>query len=529
MNKSSTCLIPCPGNGIFLFIRVKQQLTISQSRIITGDTSFMNFAGKTKINFFIVLHIISIIILFEGIFMLPTLGVSIYHHEKVLKMLFYSILTTFMVGGLLYLITWKFRHTEPAVRESLVIASFGWIFLALIGCFPYLFTGTIPHFANAYFESMSGFTTTGSSILVNIEALPKSILLWRSLTHWIGGMGIIVLVVAVMPSLKVNGLQLFSSEASVVVDEKIATKIRYVARNIWLIYLAFTIIETILLTLGGMPLFDSICHSFATVATGGFSTKNTSITDYSPYIQYVIMVFMLLSGINFSLHVLMLKGKTKNVFHNQELRLYLKIIFFIGFLITLLLYFNRHISFEKAFRDSFFQVISVITATGFATADYLKWPIQSIILIAFLMLVGACAGSTGGGVKVIRHVINLQYIKQSLKRILHPKAVLNIHYNNKILDSQQVRSVLTFILLYYGIVVLGTFIMVILGSDWATSFGSVLTTMGGIGPGFGKVGPASNFSMLSDASKYFLSFSMLIGRLEIFPVITLFTAWFWKT
>ena len=489
----------------------------------------MNSSRQRKINLVIIIHIISIIVLFEGIFMLPTLGVSLYYHEHIFYDLLKSILSTWLIGIVLYLLTWKYRFAEPGVHESLIIASMGWVFLALFGSFPYLFTSSIPHFVDAYFESMSGFTTTGSSILTDIEVLPKSILLWRSLTHWIGGMGIIVLVIAIMPFLKINGLQLFSSEASVVVDEKISTKIRYVARNIWLIYVSFTVVETFLLTIGGMPLFDSVCHSFATVATGGFSTKNTSIADYSPYIQYVIIVFMALSGINFSLHVLSLQGKIKTAFKNQELHLYLKIIVFVGLVLTFILFFNQPISFEKAFRDSFFQVVSVLTATGFATADYIIWPIQGIMLIAFLMMIGASAGSTGGGVKVIRHVINLQYVKQSVKRILHPNAIFNIRYNRQILTNSHVNSVMTFILIYYGIVVMGTFAMVGIGNDWATSFGSVLTTMGGIGPGFGKVGPASNFAMISDSSKYLLSFFMLVGRLEIFPILTLFTHWFWRT
>ncbi len=484
---------------------------------------------KKNINLAIILHIISIIVLFEGIFMLPTLGISLFYHEGLLKELAQATFFTLLAGGILYVTTWRSRQAEPGVRESLFIASLGWLVLAFFGCVPYLFTHSIPRFVDAYFESMSGFTTTGSSILTNIEALPHSILLWRSETHWIGGMGIIVLVIAIMPFLKTNGINLFSSEASVVVDEKVSTKVRYVARNIWLIYIGLTFIETILLLLGGMPLFDSICHSFATVATGGFSTQNASITNYSAYIQYIIMLFMLLSGINFSLHVLSLQGKVKTALKNQELHLYIKIILIIGFILTFLLFFNQHISFEKAFRDSFFQVISVITATGFATADYLIWPVQGIILIAFLMLIGACAGSTGGGVKVIRHVINFQYLKQTIKRMLHPNAVFNIRYNNHILSNSQVTSVMTFIIIYYGIVVSGTFLLTALGNDWATSFGSVLTTMGGVGPGFGKVGPASNFAEISDTSKYLLSLFMLIGRLEIFPVLTLFTKWFWRT
>lgn len=482
-----------------------------------------------KINIFIIIHLVSLIIGFEALFMLLPILVALIYGDQTTGDLVRAMLFTLSLAAILNVTTRKYRNAEPGVRESLVIASTGWVVLALIGSFPYLVTGTIPHFADAFFESMSGFSTTGSSILVDIEALPKSILFWRALTHWIGGMGIIVLVIAIMPFLKITGMQLFGSEASVVVDEKISTKVRYVARNAWLIYVGFTIAETILLTAGGMAFFDSVCHSFATVATGGFSTKNTSIADYSPYIQYVITIFMALAGINFALHVLMLRGNFRQALRNQELHLYLKVIFGVGMIIALLLFYNQNVTFEKAFRDSFFQVVSIITATGFATADYLIWPIQAIILIAFLMLIGACAGSTGGGVKVIRHVISLQYLRQSLKRMLHPHAVFNVKYNGKIISQSQINTVITFIIFYYGIVISFTFLMMLMNNDWPTSFGAILTTMGGIGPGFGKVGPVSNFSMLTDGSKYLCSLSMLIGRLEIFPVMALFTNWFWRT
>ena len=283
-----------------------------------------------------------------------------------------------------------------------------------------------------FFESFSGFTTTGSSILADIEALPKSILFWRSETHWIGGMGIIVLVVAIMPFLKIHGIYLFYSEASNVDNEKISTRIRKVARNLWLIYMGLTVAEIIFLSIGGMPLFDSVCHSFATVATGGFSTKNDSIAGYSPYIQYVITFFMLLSGINFTVHFLMLRRRFKSVFHNEELRAYLLVILFVGGIITLVLYFiHREYGLESAFRSAFFQVVSIITATGFATADYLQWPVQAILLIGMLMLIGASAGSTGGGVKVIRHVIALKKMKLTFSEILSPNKVKLLHYNGQ--------------------------------------------------------------------------------------------------
>ncbi|MGQ8337154.1 TrkH family potassium uptake protein [Sunxiuqinia sp. A32] len=489
----------------------------------------MNIINRSKINLPHTLHIISIIILFEGLFMIPMIAVSLFNHENELLPLLDAVLITLGSGAILYVVTRKDKYAEPNKRDSLFVVTFSWLFLAFFGCLPFLITHHIPSFTDAFFESMSGFTTTGSSILNDIEALPKSLLFWRSETHWIGGMGIIVLAIAIMPFLGINGMQLFSSEASVVVEEKISTKIRYVARNVWIIYIGLTFLETIFLKLGGMSLFDSVCHSFATVATGGFSTKNDSIAGFSPYIQYVIMVFMLLSGINFALHILTLNGKYKTAVKNPELKLYLKIILIIGAILTLILFLSKEISFEKAFRDSFFQVISVLTATGFATDDYLLWPNQGILLIVSLMLIGACAGSTGGGVKVIRHYINWQNIKKNLKQIVHPNAVIHVKYKNQLLSNQQVSTISNFIIIYYAIVVIGTISMTALGSDWATSFGSIVTTMGGIGPGFGLVGPASNFSMLPEASKILLSFTMLLGRLEIFTVLALFTSWFWKT
>ncbi|MFV0522501.1 MAG: TrkH family potassium uptake protein [Mangrovibacterium sp.] len=460
--------------------------------------------------------------------MLLALGVSFIYGEKVELHFLEAFLISVAIGGGGFFITKQQSHKEPSLRESIAIPVLGWISMALIGTLPYLVTGTIPHFADALFESMSGFTTTGSSILTDIEALPKSILFWRALTHWIGGMGIVVLVVAVMSYIKSSGLQLFSNEASVVVEEKIDSRIKTVARQVWLIYVGLTFVETILLLFGGMSLFDALCHSFATVATGGFSTKNTSITDFSPYIQYVIAIFMLLSGINFSLHILSVKGQVKKALKNQELRAYLGIIAVITILLTALLYHHFPIKLEKAFRDSFFQVVSIITATGFATADYLVWPIQGIFLIGVVMLIGASAGSTGGGVKVIRHVIGFKYLRNNIRRRIKPNAVYQVKYNDKLIDSKRVTSILNFILVYYGIVLFGTLIMIVFGNSLATSFGSVATTMGGMGPGFGLVGPASNFSMLTDPSKYFLCFTMLLGRLEIFPVLALFTGWFWR-
>ncbi len=483
---------------------------------------------RIKTDYFIILHFISIVMVFESLLIVFPIIVSLIYRESTSLQLFLSSIVILVPGLLLNVFTRKFRNTEPGRKESIIIVSIGWFILGFFGTFPYLFTGTIPGFTNAFFESISGFTTTGSSILADIEILPKSILFWRAETHWIGGMGIIVLVVAVMPFLHISGMYLYQSETSSAAEERIAVRIKNVARNLWMVYLGITVTEIILLTIGKMSLFDSICHSFATVATGGFSTKNASIAGFSPYIQYIVMLFMLLSGINFAVHVLMLKRDFRKALSNEELRLYLGIIIIIGLIITFILYLENNISFEKAFRDSFFQVISILTATGFATADYLSWPIQAIFLIAMLMLIGASAGSTGGGIKVIRHLISFKRIKQSLQNIIYPNSVISIRYNGNSVEQKHVSSIMAFIFLYFTILLLSTIVLLITGLDMPTSFGAAATCMAGIGPGFGEVGPVGNFLEIPGISKYFLTFLMVLGRLELYSILVIFTRSFWR-
>lgn len=466
---------------------------------------------------------------FESIFMLFAVLVSYYYHEAVASKMLMAFGVTALSGVVLNILTQRARHQEPNIRESFIIVSLGWVIMGLVGTVPYLATGSIPSFTNAFFESFSGFTTTGSSILADIEALPKSVLLWRAETHWIGGMGIIVLVIAIMPFLKIHGIYLFYSEASSLDNDRMSTRITKVARNLWFIYLGLTLIEIIMLLFGGMPLFDSVCHSFATVATGGFSTKNDSIAGYSPYIQYVIILFMLLSGTNFAVHFLLIRGRLKDAFRNEEFRLYLKIIFLVGVALSLILFYQHpEYNFEHSIRNAFFQVVSIITATGFATADYLQWPEQAIGLIVMLMLIGASAGSTGGGIKVIRHLIAYKRLKQTFIEILYPNRVTIIRYNNHSIKEEFLRQIMTYIFVYYMFLIAGTIIMMFWTRDLPTSFGAVATSMAGIGPGFGTVGPVSNFLHLPSGAKYFLTFLMLIGRLEIYAVLVIFSRTFWR-
>mgnify|MGYP001074401800 CR=1 FL=1 len=483
----------------------------------------------TKTNFALIIHYISLVLAIEGLFILSTAAIALIYREHALNGIVGAAGITFLTGMFLNLITRKWRYTEPGQRESLLIVFISWIFLGIMGATPYLFTRSIPHVADAVFESVSGFTTTGSSILKDIEIMPRSILFWRSLTHWIGGIGIIVMVLAIMPFMNIRGNMLFGSEASVVVEDSVTTKVRYVARNFGIIYAGLTLAEILSLILAGMPVFDSICHSFGTIATGGFGTKNNSIAGYSPAIHYIITIFMILSGMNFTLHFFALKGKFSKIWENEEMKYYLGTIVGVTLILTGILWLKMNYSPEWAFRSSLFQVASIITATGFATDDYLLWPSYANMFIAMLMLIGASAGSTGGGVKVIRHVIVVKKIKHHFRSLIHPSAFLSIHYGKKPLAPDQVSGIIGFVILYYLIVLFGTLVLMALGYDFGTSFGSIATTMDGCGPGFGTVGPVNNFAHLSDTAKYILSVSMITGRLEIYPVLILFTHWFWRT
>ncbi len=414
------------------------------------------------------------------------------------------------------------------LREAYLLVSVSWVLMGFVGTLPFLFTGTIPGITDALFESVSGFTTTGSSILTDVESLPKSVLYWRSLTHWIGGMGIIILVVAILPNLKIAGYQLFSIELSGFSSEKLKPKTHDIAKRLWFIYIALTIILVVILMAGGLDFYESICHSFGTIATGGFSTKNASIGHYSRFVQYAIMIFMLLSGVNFVLHYFIVKGNFKRLAIDTELKTYLAIVFIVGMAITFILFFTQGNSFEQSFRDSFFQVISIITATGFASADYMQWREAGWMLIFFLMFIGACAGSTGGGIKVIRHVVAYKYIERYFLALVHPNLVKNLHVNGQTITNDKATSIMNFILIYLFIVVLSSCILSVIGVDIQTSIGAVLATIGGIGPGVGLVGPAGNFAFLPGFAKVMLTFLMILGRLEIFAFLIIFSRSFWR-
>jgi trk system potassium uptake protein len=479
----------------------------------------------THINFKIVAQVLSRNLIIISISLILCSILAIYYKERMLPFVYSSIIAGIIGIVLFYFSKKKIDDLLISKKDAYLAVTLSWFIISVIGALPYYFSQAIPAFIDSYFESVSGFTTTGSSILADIESLPKSILFWRSLTHWIGGIGIIVLVIIVMPKLKIGGYQLFSLESSL--QEKITPKTRSVGYRLLIIYISLTVLEIIFLLLGKMNFFESVCHAFGTVATGGFSPKNTSIADYSPYIQYVIAIFMFLAGTNFIVHYYLIKGNFKKIAKNEEFFFYIFIVNFIAIIITLLLFFKTNRSFEEAFRESYFQLISIITCTGYATTDYLLWPQIAWLIIFFSMFIGGSTGSTAGGIKIVRHLILFKNIKRIFIQSTSPNAIIPIRLNKKVIEQDANNSILSFVLIYLAIFVIGTTLLAFLNVDLKTSASAIATSMAGIGPGIGTVGPASNFAHLSDIVKIILTFFMLLGRLEIFTILMLFSKNFW--
>ncbi len=455
--------------------------------------------------------------------------VSAVYSENDLGPLALSTGITIMSGFLLFILNNRIEK-KVEKREAYLIVTLGWVVLSFFGALPFYISGYIPSYSDAFFETMSGFTTTGASILNDIESLPHGLLFWRSTTQWIGGMGIIVLSIAIFPLIKIGGIQLFSAEVPGISTDKLHPRIKETAKKLWMLYVGFTLAETILLYLGGMTLFDAINHSFTTMATGGYSTRQASIAAWdSPFIHYVITVFMIIAGTNFSLSYFAITGQFKKVFKNSELKFYLLIILSSGLIIAAGLWLYMGLPPEKAFRDSIFQVVSIITTTGYATTNYLAWTPSGLwVIILLLMFVGGSSGSTGGGLKVVRIHILLRNSYTEFKRLIHPHAVLPVRYNKSALPQQLINNVLAFAILYIMVIAAGSVILSFTGLDFESSFGAVATSLGNIGPGIGSVGPASNFAHLTVSAKWLLSFFMLLGRLELFTVLIIFTKAFWR-
>jgi len=480
------------------------------------------------INVKVIIKVIGFLLVIEGFFLFAALPFSFYYGEHESMAILYSGLITIFTGAILGFSTRK--HPKNIGRkEGYVIVAITWIIISLFGTLPFLLSQTIPNFTDAFFETMSGFTTTGATILTDIEAMPKGILFWRSMTHWIGGMGIIVFTVAVLPILGIGGMQLYAAEMPGVTKDKLHPRITATAKRLWAIYLIFTVVEAALLLLGGMSLFDSLCHTFGTVATGGFSTHNQSIAAFSPYIQYVIIVFMILAGTNFTLHYFALHGKLRKVWRSEEFRYFIYLILAGTLIITLVLALNKDgMSFEEAFRSSFFQVTSIITTTGYITDNYMHWPGMIWFLIVLMMFIGGMAGSTGGGIKVVRQLLLLKNSLLELKRLIHPQAIIPVRMNGKVVSQDIIFKVMAFFLIYIIIFIIGSTVMALIGLDGPTALGATAATLGNIGPGIGNVGPEDNYAFIPFIGKWFLSFLMLLGRLELFTVLILFAPAFWK-
>ncbi len=480
------------------------------------------------LNWRTIFRVFGVILLTEGFFMLLTIGVSLFSPEKDALCFLLSGMITSAVG-LLFRYTGKKKEIELNSRDGYVIVTGGWILFSLFGTLPFILTGSIPSFTDAFFETISGFTTTGASILNNIEELSHGVLFWRSLTQWLGGMGIILLTLILLPFLGIGGMQLFSAEVPSPTPDKLHPHVKDTAKRLWLIYLVFTIAETLLLWAGDMNFFDSVCHSLTTMATGGYSTKQASIAYWdSPYIHYVITFFMFVAGTNFTLAYFLMHGKLKKIWNDEEFRWYLAFVGGFAIVITLGLFFSSGRGLEESFRSSLFQVVSIITTTGFATDDYLLWLPWMGVLIFILMFFGGSAGSTGGGPKIMRIVVMLKNSTQELKRMIHPNAVIPVRLNKFAVEERIVTNVLAFITFYGIIAVISMAVMSVLGNDFNTSVGAVAATLGNIGPGLGDVGPALNYAEIHWVGKWFLSFLMLVGRLELFTVLVLFSPMFWR-
>jgi len=476
------------------------------------------------------IKVVGILIFFVGLAMIFSLGVGIIYADKSVGPLLKSMNITLGAGLLLYLCSGgeKAEHITP--REGMAAVAIGWTAAGLFGALPFYLTGgEFRTFVDAFFESISGFTTTGSSVLSDIEAMPRGILFWRSLIQWLGGMGIIVLSLAILPFLGVGGMQLYKAEVPSPVPDKLRPRIRETAVVLWKVYAGISAGQVILLMIGGMDLYDSLCHTFTTMPTGGFSTRNISVASYdSIYLDMVIVIFMIIAGINFSLHYQILKGDTLAFWKDAECRFFLGTVLVFTLAVSFNIYGTVYQTAGDSLRFGLFQIVSIITTTGFATADYEKWPDMSRMILLLCMFIGGSAGSTGGGMKCLRIMLAFKYCYKELFSMIHPHAVTHIKIGRKTVPEDVIRSVLGFLSLYMMIYAFCAVLLAWMGVDLVTSFGAVAGTLGNIGPGFGTVGPAGNFAHIPEAAKWLLIWCMLLGRLEIYTVIILLVPEFWR-
>lgn len=478
-------------------------------------------------NFRLITKNLGIVMIVGAAAMLPSLLVSVIYGQGDMTAFLKTIVVMVLLGYSMYRIPVKNKNIYT--RDGFAIASMAWVLLSLFGALPYLLSGSIPSLVDAIFESVSGFTTTGSTILKDIESLPRGILFWRSFTNWIGGMGVLVMILAVLPAAGASTVQMMKAESPGPDPGKLVPKIGKTAKILYSIYIALTTIQVILLLIGGMPLYDTLIHSFSTAGTGGFSSKNLSIGAYNnAYYEMVIAVFMFIYGVNFSLHYQTLKGEVKSIFKDEEFRFYLFVLAGASLLISWNIYGNIFDNIWESIRHSLFQASSIMTTTGFSSTNYDTWPAFSKSVLVMLMFIGASAGSTGGGIKCIRFVLLFKTIKREIGKIIHPRSIYTVKYGGKTVDGNILLGVMNYFFVYI-VVFSGTLLIISLdGFDLPSNFTAVAAAISNIGPGLGMVGPMGNFTDYSMLSKIVLSLAMLFGRLEIYPMLILFTPMFWK-
>ncbi|MFO7832259.1 MAG: potassium transporter TrkG [Desulfuromonadaceae bacterium] len=474
-----------------------------------------------------VTHILGSLLIFMALTLLLPIPFALYYNDSMAPVFALSSSITLVSGLLMFMLSRG--HKELHLREGFAVVTFSWLLFALFGALPYLVSGAIPSILDGVFETMSGFTTTGATILTDIEGMSQSLLFWRALTHWLGGMGIIVLSLAILPMLGVGGMQLFRAEVPGPTADRLKPRIQDTAKLLWGVYVFLTAAETVLLMFGGMSFYEAVCHAFATMATGGFSTRDASIAAYdSAYIDTVITFFMFMAGVNFSLHYYALRGRIGNYFRNEEFRFYLLIT--LGVTATLM-WLNHGSVYDSALenlRYSAFQTAAILTTTGFATADYELWAVLAQYLLVFMMFIGGCAGSTGGGMKVARILLLLKHGLVQLFRLIHPRTVRLVKLGHKAVAPDVMQAILGFFALFMGVFVAASFLLAASGMDLVSAGAAVIATLGNIGPGLGSVGPTDNYAHVPDFGKGILILCMLLGRLELFTVMVLFLPSFWR-
>ena len=482
---------------------------------------------EKEVSYRFIAHLTGLLLAFESMLLLACCCVSMIYGERDLMSFVISFAVCLSVSAIL-LIYGRRKKCAMSRNEGYIVVALSWVFFSVFGMVPYLWGGFIPNITDAFFETMSGFTTTGATILDNIESMPHGILFWRSLTQWIGGLGIVCFTIVLLPGFGASSQMLYLSEATGVTHNKLCPKTRVMARYIFMVYILLTAVESTLLMAGGMGLFDAVCHSMTTTATGGFSTKQASIAYWhSPYIEYVVSLFMLLSAINFSLYIVACKSKWKQLRKNTELKWFACSVGLLTLVISVVLFLNNGYGVEEAFRKSLFQVATCHTSCGFATDDYNLWPPFTWMLLIFAMLSGGCTGSTSGGVKNLRLIIIANCIRNQFRQILHPRAVLPVRAGFPF-DNKLVTTVLVFFAAYLSVAFIGWTLLMAFGVDFTEAMSTVISAMGNVGPGLGSFGPAFSWAALPDAAKWILSSLMLIGRLEIFGFLLIFYRSTWK-